>query len=184
MNNSKVSVLCPSAPQANFAHQKGEYHEPTHPSQGQQHLKNFKNLKFHVSLLKNRVLVPRSCRSTTIRQLIINDNIFNLKNVLIKGAPNLYFMHYLCVVIILLNTGLYKSAFYTCFFRKLICHLSPVFSVCSVCFVFVVIFVDLITFVLSFFKLVPGALLFRSHFVRTIWCENIKVVLQKFDYNL
>ena len=31
-----------------------------------------------------------------------------------KGALNMYFTHYLCAVIILLNTGLYKSAFSTC----------------------------------------------------------------------
>ena len=35
-----------------------------------------------------------------------------------KGATKLHFMHYLRVVIILLNTGLYKSAFSAYFFCK------------------------------------------------------------------
>ena len=35
-----------------------------------------------------------------------------------KGALNMYFTHYSCAVIILLNTGLYKSAFSTCSLRK------------------------------------------------------------------
>ena len=36
----------------------------------------------------------------------------------IKGATKLYFMYYSCVVIILFSTGLYKSAFSTCFLVK------------------------------------------------------------------
>ena len=36
-----------------------------------------------------------------------------------KGAKKLCFTHYSCVVIILFNTGLYKSAVSTYFFAKL-----------------------------------------------------------------
>ena len=35
-----------------------------------------------------------------------------------KGAAKLYFMYYSCVVIILFNMGLYKSAFPTYYFVK------------------------------------------------------------------
>ena len=45
-----------------------------------------------------------------------------------KGTPKFYFTHYLCVVIILFNTGLCKSAFSTYSFGKLDFRLS-VFSV-------------------------------------------------------
>ena len=37
---------------------------------------------------------------------------------LLKGATKLYFTHYLCVIIILFNTGLYKYAFFTDSFGK------------------------------------------------------------------
>ena len=36
----------------------------------------------------------------------------------LKGATKLYFMYYLCVVIILFSTDLYKPAFSTCDFGK------------------------------------------------------------------
>ena len=49
----------------------------------------------------------------------------------IKGAPNLYFMYYSYVVVILFSTGLRKSVFSTYSFGKLVFRLS-VFSVCSV----------------------------------------------------
>ena len=52
----------------------------------------------------------------------------------IKGAKKLYFTHYSCVVIILFNTGLLKSAFSSDSFGKLVFSLFAlfVFSVCSV----------------------------------------------------
>ena len=51
-------------------------------------------------------------------------------NSLFKGAMKLYFMHYLCVVIILFNTGLYKSAFSPDTFGKLFFCLSVLFALC------------------------------------------------------
>ena len=50
-----------------------------------------------------------------------------------KGATKLYFTCYSCVVIILFNKGLYKSAFCTYSFEKLVFCLSTktVFSTCS-----------------------------------------------------
>ena len=50
-----------------------------------------------------------------------------------KGATKLFFMHYLCVVIILFFTDLYKSAFCTYFYKKsvfflyVLCLLSDLF---------------------------------------------------------
>ena len=41
-----------------------------------------------------------------------------------KGATKSYFAHYSCVVIILFNTGLCGSAFYTVSFGKLVFRLS------------------------------------------------------------
>ena len=51
---------------------------------------------------------------------------------LYKGATKLYFVHYLCVVIILFNADSYKSSFSTCSFEKLNFHLSMEHFVCSV----------------------------------------------------
>ena len=42
----------------------------------------------------------------------------------IKGATKSYFTHYSCVVIILFNTGLCRSAFSTIYFGKLVFRLS------------------------------------------------------------
>ena len=47
-----------------------------------------------------------------------NQNSFSF--VVLKGATELYFTHYSCVVIILFNSGLYKSAFFTDSFGKLV----------------------------------------------------------------
>ena len=46
--------------------------------------------------------------------------LFLCQDVNIKGATKLYFARYSYVVIILFNTGLYKSAFSTDSFRKLV----------------------------------------------------------------
>ena len=63
----------------------------------------------------------------------------------IKGAPKLYFMHYSCVVTILLTADLYKSVFSAYTFKKLVfrlfvfyvfwiqCHLSILEHLCSYC---------------------------------------------------
>ena len=45
---------------------------------------------------------------------------------LFKGAMKLYFTHYLCAVIILLNTILDRSAFSTYSFEKLVFRLSVI----------------------------------------------------------
>ena len=60
--------------------------------------------------------------------------VLNICRCAFKGAMKLYFTDYLCVVIILFNTGLYKSAFFTESFGKLVLCLSAlfVFSACSV----------------------------------------------------
>ena len=57
-------------------------------------------------------------------------------NIFFKGATKFYFTHYLHMVIILFNTGLYKSAFSTFSFGKLAFCISvaPVFSVSSLLF--------------------------------------------------
>ena len=47
----------------------------------------------------------------------------------LKGATKSYFMHYSCVVIILLNTGLWRSAFSIIYFGKLVFCLSVVSAV-------------------------------------------------------
>ena len=53
-------------------------------------------------------------------------SLFSFK---VKGAAKLYFIYYLCVVIILFSTGLFKSVFSTFSFEKLgfsvfLCFLS------------------------------------------------------------
>ena len=47
----------------------------------------------------------------------------------LKGATKSYFMHYSCVVIILLNTGLWRSAFSIIYFGKLVFCLSVLSAV-------------------------------------------------------
>ena len=54
-----------------------------------------------------------------------------------KGATNLYFTHYSCVVFILFNTGLCESAFSNNSFGKLVFYRSVEFDV---------IFINFITF--------------------------------------
>ena len=49
----------------------------------------------------------------------------------VKGAAKLYFIDYSSLVIILLSTGLYKSAFSTDSFGKLGFGLSAVFALCK-----------------------------------------------------
>ena len=50
----------------------------------------------------------------------------------IKGATKLYFTHYSCVVIILFNTGSYKSAFSTISFGKLVFCFSALSALCRI----------------------------------------------------
>ena len=53
---------------------------------------------------------------------------------ILNVAPKLYFTHYLCVVIILFDTGLCKTVFFIFSFEKAVSLLSvfPVFSACAV----------------------------------------------------
>ena len=66
------------------------------------------------------------CKTTLLRKETNKDNSnmqnFHLK--IIKGATKWYFTHYPCVVIILFNTALCRSAFSTVSFRKLVFGLS------------------------------------------------------------
>ena len=68
-------------------------------------------------------------------ELIFFQKVYSANSIteelLLKGAKELYFTYYSCVVIILLNTGLYKSAFSTNSFRKLI-----FLSFCAFCLCF------------------------------------------------
>ena len=61
----------------------------------------------------------------------------------IKRATKLYFMHYSCVVIILFNMDLFKSAFSTYSFKNLAFRLPVFFIFCLFCFELDVIFIDL-----------------------------------------
>ena len=68
-------------------------------------------------------------------------------NQYLKGAPKFYFTHYSCLIIILFNTGLWKSVFSTYSVARLVFCLSmfSVFWVLYVqCFKFDVIFIDFI----------------------------------------
>ena len=58
---------------------------------------------------------------------------------LLKGATKFYFTHYPCEVIILFNTGLYKSVFSTYSFGKLVFYLSAYFVFSAACSEFDVI---------------------------------------------
>ena len=49
-----------------------------------------------------------------------------------KGTTKLHFTHYLCVVIIFINTGLYKSAFFTDSFGKLAFCFYTLFALCRI----------------------------------------------------
>ena len=62
----------------------------------------------------------------------------------LKGATKFYFTHYACVVIILFNMGLYKSAFSTDSFGKLAFCLSVL---CQT--EFDITFINFITFALN-----------------------------------
>ena len=57
-----------------------------------------------------------------------------IRTVKFKGATKLYFMNYFCVVIFLLITDLYKSAFSTCSFKKTLSFLFVFCVFCLICF--------------------------------------------------
>ena len=50
----------------------------------------------------------------------------------VKGATKLHFTHYSCVVIILFHTSLYKSAFSTDSFGKLVFCIFALFALCGI----------------------------------------------------
>ena len=93
-----------------------------------------------------------------------------------KGATELYFMHYSRVVIILLSTGLYKSAFSTYSFGKarfssfsiLVFHvpISLVFIFPVLCFEFNVISKDLITFFNFVLTLFKQSVKYKNRFIK------------------
>ena len=63
----------------------------------------------------------------------IHDQLTTL-NGFIKGAMKLYSSHFSCLVIVLFNTGLWKSLFSTDSFGKLVFYLSELFFVfCLFC---------------------------------------------------
>ena len=64
-----------------------------------------------------------------------------------KRATNYYFTYYSYVVIILFNTGLYKSAFSTDSFEKLVVCISAFFASCQ----FDETYINVITFARSLF---------------------------------
>ena len=49
-----------------------------------------------------------------------------------KGATKLYFAYYSCMVIIFYNTGVYKSAFFTYYYGKLVFRFSVFYVFMSV----------------------------------------------------
>ena len=55
-----------------------------------------------------------------------------IRKIKFKGATKLYFMHYFWVIIIFFITDLYKSAFSTYSFKKIIFYLCSVFTL--ICF--------------------------------------------------
>ena len=60
----------------------------------------------------------------------------------VKGASKSFFMHYSCMVIILIITYLYNSVFYAYSFKRLVFHVSVFCLFCLFCFEFDVIFID------------------------------------------
>ena len=58
--------------------------------------------------------------------------IFILIKNCFKGATKLYFTHYSCVVIILFHMSLYKSAFSTDSFGKLVFCIFALFALCGI----------------------------------------------------
>ena len=107
-------------------------------------------------------------------------NIYrNHCRLIIKRATKLYFTHYSCVLIILFNKDLDKSAFLTFTYKKLVFHLSVFFD-CSVIqfhlhklynIYMIIVYVGISSSVvlLSFFK---------KQFVKKISCyENLIIAL-------
>ena len=65
----------------------------------------------------------------------LNYELFiNAAKTVFKGAMKLYFMHYLCVIIVLFTTDLYKSGFSTCSLKKLGFFFSVFCVFCLFCF--------------------------------------------------
>ena len=68
-------------------------------------------------------LIPLACIPTLKTPRHNNANIYSVVCLQeFKGAAKLYFTHYVCVVIILFNTGWFKPVTSTYFFAKLLSH--------------------------------------------------------------
>ena len=94
----------------------------------------------------------------------------------IKGATKLYFTHYSCTVIILFNTGLYKSAFSIYSFGKLV-----FVAFCLLGIEFDVIFINFVTFVWLLFIIYYdyyclSTLCFSSQQLETIYKNRYCVI--------
>ena len=89
-------------------------------------------------------------------------------------------MGYSCVVVILFNMSLYKSAFSGYFFEKPVFHLFVFCVFCLLCFEFDVIFKQYyITFLQSLFISVPNAPLFCFQFIKAFFFFSIREKLWK-----
>ena len=90
---------------------------------GKQDLKYFIGYKHCYYLIKKEKIF--------IKYIEILEKVRNIIKKKFKGAKKLHFVHYLCVVIILFNTGLYKSTFSTDSFWKLVFCFSAPFCIVS-----------------------------------------------------
>ena len=93
-------------------------------------LKTTEQLTFYHRPCTNRPIDQTDHRP--IRNLRTRNTITNFKWFSIKGATKLCFKHYLCVVIILFNKGLYKPGFSTDSFGKLVFSVSVLFVSCQI----------------------------------------------------
>ena len=105
-----------------------------------------------------------------------------LKKDKLKKELRSYFTHYSCVVFILFNMGLCRSAFSTMSLEKLISHLTEL----SMFFVESSNLNRDIKCVLLFFKKVVVAMSFFSHVIKTYLINNeplMKIILcKKYDF--
>ena len=79
-----------------------------------------KRASYRTMLYFSIVFYSRTCFPNTKNYLQIS----KLSPKVIKEATKSYFMHYSCLIIVLFNTALSRSAFYTVSFRKLVFCLS------------------------------------------------------------
>ena len=99
-----------------------------------------------------------------------NSKIFSV--ILFKGATKLQFTHYSCAVSILLNKSLYKSAFSTYIFGKLVALPFCTFCVYFFCVKFDVIFLKFYNIIIYIVRV----RCFCSHLIEAI-CKNRHVII-------